>query len=78
MVDLNKTLSLNFTKTQFTNFTTKNNNKIGKNIKYNKKSIPTITYIKFLVLTVDFSITWLNHTESLTKKFRTTLLNLKY
>ena len=52
--------SLNFTKTQFTNFTTKNNNKIGKNIKYNKKSIPTITYIKFLVLTVSYSLMWLN------------------
>ena len=71
-------ISLNFTKAQFTNFTAKNNNQNETNINYNNKSILTITYIKFLVLTVDFSITWLNHTESLTKKFRTTLLNLKY
>jgi len=36
-------LSLNFTKTQFTNFTTKNNNQIEININYYNKCIPTIT-----------------------------------
>ena len=41
-------LSLNFTKTQFTNFTTKNNNQIKKNNNYNNKFIPTITYTEFL------------------------------
>jgi len=46
-------LSLNFTKTQFTNFTPKNNNQIEININYNNKYIPTITYTKFLVLTVE-------------------------
>ena len=54
-------LSLNFTKTQFTNFTTKNNNQIEININYNNKFIPTITYKKFLSLTVHCSLTWINH-----------------
>jgi len=64
--------SLNFTKTQFTNFTTKNNNQIKININYNNKFIPTITYTKFLGLTVDFSLTWMNHIDLLTKKLSTT------
>jgi len=41
-------LSLNLTKTQFTNFTTRNNNQIEININYNNKFIPTITYTKFI------------------------------
>ena len=39
-------LSLNFTKTQFTDFTTKNNNQIEININYNNKYIPSVTYKK--------------------------------
>jgi hypothetical protein len=46
-------LSLNFTKTQFTNFRTKNNNQHEININYNNKFIPKITYTKFLGLTFD-------------------------
>jgi len=65
-------LSLNFTKTQFTNFTTKNNNQIEININYNNKPIPTITYTKFIGLTVDCSLTWINHIDLLTKKLSTT------
>jgi hypothetical protein len=62
MTGLNKTLlSLNFTKTQFTNFTTKNN-QIEININYNK-SIPNIIYTVFLGLTADCSLTWLNHAD---------------
>jgi hypothetical protein len=61
-------LSLNFTKTQFTNFTTKNNNQIEININYNNEFIVTITYTKFFGLTADCSPTWINHTNSLTKK----------
>jgi len=65
-------LSLNFTKNQFTNFTTKNNNQIEININYYNKFIPTITYTKFLGLTVDCPLTWINHTDLLTKKLSTT------
>jgi hypothetical protein len=64
--------SLYFTKTQFTNFITKNNNQIEININYNNKYIPTITYTKFLRLTVDCSLTWINHTDLLTKILSTT------
>jgi len=60
-------LSLNFIKTKFTNFTTKSNNQIEININYNHKFIPTITHTKFLSLTVDCSLTWINHIDSLTK-----------
>jgi len=38
------------------------------NINYNNKFIPTITYTKFLGLTVDCSLTWINHIDLLTKK----------
>jgi len=50
-------------------------------IYYNNKCIPTLTYTKFLSLTVDCSLTWVNHIDSLTKKKKTKhymLLNLKY
>ena len=62
-------LSLNFTKTQFTNFTTKNNNEIEININYNNK---------FISLTVDCSLTWINHIDLLTKTKHYMLLNSKY
>jgi len=65
-------LFLNFTKTQFTIFTTKNNNQIEININCNNKFIPTITYTKFLSLTVDCSLTLINHIDSLTKELSTT------
>jgi hypothetical protein len=42
-------LSLNFIKTHFTKFTTKNNNQIEININNNNAFIPTITYTKFLI-----------------------------
>jgi hypothetical protein len=61
-------LSLNFTKPRFTNFKARNNNQIEININYNNKSIPTIAYTKFFGLTVDFSLTWINHIDSLTNK----------
>ena len=54
-------LSLNFTKTQFTDFTTKNNNQIEINVNYNNKFIPTVTHKKFPSLTGHCSLTWINH-----------------
>jgi len=48
------------------------NNQIDININYNNKFIPTITYTKLLSLTVDCSLTWINHIDSLTKKLSST------
>jgi len=63
----------------FTNFTTNSNNQIEININCNNKSIPTIAYTKFLGLTVVSSLTWLKHTDLLTKKIKHhMLLNSKY
>ena len=53
-------LSLNLTKTQFTNFVTKTSNQIEISITYNNKLIPTSTHTKFLGLTVDHILTWIN------------------
>jgi hypothetical protein len=60
---LQNLLSFNFTKTKFTNFTTKKNNQIEINIIYDNNSIPTTTSTKFLGLTVDCSLTWINHID---------------
>jgi hypothetical protein len=64
-------LSFNFSKTQFTNFISKKHKFIEININYDN-SIPLTTYTKFLGLTVDFSLTWINHLDSLIKKLSTT------
>jgi hypothetical protein len=62
-------LSLKFTKTHFTKFTSKNSNQIE--INDNNKLIPTITYTKCLGLTVYSSLTRTNHINSLTNKLST-------
>jgi len=36
-------------------------------INYDNKSISAITYTRFLVLTVNCSLTWTNHTDLLKK-----------
>jgi hypothetical protein len=64
-------LSLNFTKTQFTNFTTRNNNQVEININYDNKFIPTVAYTTFFCLTLSFLLTCLNHIDSLTKELST-------
>jgi hypothetical protein len=65
-------LSLNLAKTHFIKFISKNNNEIEININYYNKSIPAITYTKFLGLTVNSSLTWTNHIDLLTKKLSIT------
>jgi hypothetical protein len=52
----NNLLSLNFAKTHFIKFVTKNNNPTEININYDNKLIPVITCTKFLGLTVDWLI----------------------
>ncbi len=65
-------LSLNLTKTQFTNFVTKTSNQIEVRITYNNKLIPTSTHTKFLGLTVDHTLTWINHIAQLSKRLSST------
>jgi hypothetical protein len=48
----NNLLSLNFGKTHFIRFVTKNNNQTEININYDNKLTPAITSTKFLGLTV--------------------------
>jgi hypothetical protein len=65
-------LSLNFTKTHFIKFTTKNNNQIEINSNYDNKLIPAITYTKFLGITVNSSLTWTNRIDLFTKTISNT------
>ena len=72
-------LPLNFAKTHFIKFISKNNNQIEININYDNKLIPAITYTKFLGSTVNCSLTWTNHIDLLIKKTKQyMLLNSKY
>jgi hypothetical protein len=65
----NNLLSLNFAKTHFIKFVTKNNNQTEININYDNKLIPaTITSTKFLGLTFNCSLTWTNHIDFSQKK----------
>jgi hypothetical protein len=67
-------LSLNFAKTHFIKFVTKNNNQTEINFNYGNKLISAITYTKFLGLTVNCSLTWTNHIDLLTKKTKQYML----
>ena len=68
----NTFLSLNLAKTQFIKLVTKKNSPTEINITYDDKQIPVLTSTKFLSLTVTSTLTWLNHTDFLTKKLSKT------
>jgi hypothetical protein len=59
-------LSLNFSKTHFTYFTTKFNKFIGPKFGYGNNIIPTTSHTKFLGVTIDCTLSWSNHIELLT------------
>jgi hypothetical protein len=61
-------LSPNISKTHFIYFTSKSNKIVELNIHYDKYTMPTNYYTKFLGVTVDCMMTWSNHIEQLTKK----------
>ena len=67
----NNLLSLNFSKTQFINFTNRKTNQIEIIIDHNNKTIPICSSTKFLGLTVDCSLSWREHIELVTKKLST-------
>jgi hypothetical protein len=64
----NNLLFLNFSKTQFVNFTTRKSNQIEININHNNKIIPICNSSKFLGLTLDCTLSWRDHIDLVTKK----------
>ena len=67
----NNLLFLNFSKTQFVNFTTRKSNQIEININHNNKIIPICNSSKFLGLTLDCTLSWRDHIDLVTKKLST-------
>jgi len=67
----NNLFSLNFSKTQFVNFTTRKTNQIEIIIDHNNKTIPICSSTKFLGLTVDCTLSWRVHTDLVTIKLST-------
>jgi hypothetical protein len=61
-------LSLNFSKTYFTYFTTKLNKFIEPKFDYGNNVIPTTSHTKFLGVTIDCMFYWSKHIELLTSK----------
>ena len=64
----NNLLSLNISKTQLVNFTTRNTNQIEIAIDYNNTTIPISSSTKFLGLTVDCTLSWSDYIALITKK----------
>jgi hypothetical protein len=62
-------LTLNFKKTHYIHFITKNNHttKIG----YDDKLIPNVSHTKFLGVNIDSTLSWRTHIEQLISKFST-------
>jgi len=56
-------LTLNFSKTQYLNFRTKNYYNVNTKINYGQKFITNATKIKFLGLIIDDTLSWKQHIE---------------
>jgi len=63
-----KELSLNFNKTKYIHFMTKINKSINLKVGCNNNFITTCTYTKFLGMTINNTLSWNNHTDSIMKK----------
>ena len=63
-------LSLNFEKTHYIHYITKNNPTINIKIHYDSKLIPSIINTKFLGVNIDSTLSWRNHIEQLIYKQR--------
>ena len=61
-------LSLNFDKTYYTQFVTKNKISNNINIKYDNKMIIHANFVKFLGITVDNTLSWKQHTDTVIPK----------
>jgi hypothetical protein len=56
-------LTLNFSKTQYVDFRTKNYYNVNTQINYGQKFITNATKIKFLGLIIDDTLSWKQHIE---------------
>jgi len=61
-------LSLNFNKIKYIHFTTKRNNSVNLKVGFNNNFNTTCTYTKFLGMTINNTLSWNNHTDSIMKK----------
>jgi hypothetical protein len=61
-------LSLNFDKTNFLQFLTKNSHELDIHVSYGNKQIVNIYNFKFLGLSMDSSLSWKNHIDQLIYK----------
>ena len=62
-------LTLNFNKTNYVQFTIKINVSVNLNIGFNNNLISSSSYTKFLGVTMDNTLTWINNIDLLMKKF---------
>jgi hypothetical protein len=70
-------LTLNFNKTQYLEFRTKNHCNVNTQIKYDQKWITNATEIKFLGLTIDDTLSWKQHIEKVVNKMCTACYALR-
>ena len=73
-------LTLNFNKTQYLEFSTKNYYNVNTQIKYHQECITNATEFKFLGLTIDDTLSWKQHIEQAINKMCSacyTLRNIK-
>ena len=61
-------LSLNFNKTNFLHFTTKTRISVNLKIGYNNNFITSSTHTKFLAITMNNTLSWNSHIDSIMKK----------
>ena len=74
-------LTLNFNKTQYLEFRTKNYYNVNTQINYDQKCITNATEIKFLGLIIDDTLSWKQHVEQVISKMSTAcyaLRNIKH
>ena len=70
-------ISLNWEKTHFIHFTTKNNSFSNIDIIYKDKKLTTVDTIKFLVLNLDNSLSWKKHIEAIVPKLSAATFSMR-
>jgi len=71
-------LTLNFNKTQYVEFRTKNYYNVNTQIQSDQKGITNSTGIKFLGLIIDDTLSWKQHIEHVVNRMGNALRNIKY